>query len=375
MKFLFIVQGEGRGHLTQAIALKEILGKNGHEVVGMLVGMNRSQDLPAFFLKKAGPIVERFESPHFAPTLSYPRMNLSKSVLQNICRIPAYLRSIRFLKKKIEESQADRVVNFYEMLTGFTYLFRSPTIPQICVGHQYLFLHRDFKFPAKNKFSGKLLKIVTQITCLEASGCLALSFQEMKEDPLRGIRVVPPLLRKEVLNTKPSTKKYIHGYMVHPGFAPNIRDWHTRNPEVDLRFFWNQPPHETVSQTDPTLRFHALDDASFLESLAGCMGYATTAGFESVCEAMYFGKPVLMVPAHIEQDCNAWDAARIGAGIVSDEFNLEKLIAFSKDYRPVRGFESWVKQAEYKLLYELEKEFDLYDAEYSEIPVPGLFPA
>lgn len=33
------------------------------------------------------------------------------------------------------------------------------------------------------------------------------------------------------------------------------------------------------------------------------------AGFESVCEAMYLGKPLLMVPAHIEQDCNISDIA------------------------------------------------------------------
>ena len=31
MKVLFIVQGEGRGHLTQAITLEEILRRNGHE--------------------------------------------------------------------------------------------------------------------------------------------------------------------------------------------------------------------------------------------------------------------------------------------------------------------------------------------------------
>ena len=38
MKFLFIVQGEGRGHLTQAITLEEMLLRNGHEVVEVLVG-------------------------------------------------------------------------------------------------------------------------------------------------------------------------------------------------------------------------------------------------------------------------------------------------------------------------------------------------
>ena len=32
MKFLFIVQGEGRGHFTQAITLEAMLLRNGHQV-------------------------------------------------------------------------------------------------------------------------------------------------------------------------------------------------------------------------------------------------------------------------------------------------------------------------------------------------------
>ena len=46
MKVLFIVQGEGRGHLTQAITLEEILRRNGHEVVEVLVGKSNTLRLP-----------------------------------------------------------------------------------------------------------------------------------------------------------------------------------------------------------------------------------------------------------------------------------------------------------------------------------------
>ena len=46
MKVLFIVQGEGRGHLTQAITLEEILRRNGHEVVEVLVGKSNTRRLP-----------------------------------------------------------------------------------------------------------------------------------------------------------------------------------------------------------------------------------------------------------------------------------------------------------------------------------------
>lgn len=60
MKFLFIVQGEGRGHLTQAITLEEILRRNGHEVVEVLVGKSSSRRLPGFFNRNIHAPVKRF---------------------------------------------------------------------------------------------------------------------------------------------------------------------------------------------------------------------------------------------------------------------------------------------------------------------------
>lgn len=36
MKILFIIQGEGRGHLTQALSLRQKLMAEGHEIVGVL---------------------------------------------------------------------------------------------------------------------------------------------------------------------------------------------------------------------------------------------------------------------------------------------------------------------------------------------------
>lgn len=75
--------------------------------------------------------------------------------------------------------------------------------------------------------------------------------------------------------------------------------------------------------------------------MAGCKAYASTAGFESICEAMYLGKPVLMVPAHIEQDCNAYDAMKAGAGIISDSFDLQPLLRFAGEYTPNRHFVYW----------------------------------
>ena len=52
MRYLFVVQGEGRGHLTQALSLASILRRQGHEVVKVLVGHTRHRQIPEFFLRE-----------------------------------------------------------------------------------------------------------------------------------------------------------------------------------------------------------------------------------------------------------------------------------------------------------------------------------
>ena len=77
MKVLFIVQGEGRGHLTQAITLEEILRRNGHEVVEVLVGKSNTRRLPGFFNRSIQAPVKRFLSPNFLPTPANKRVSMS----------------------------------------------------------------------------------------------------------------------------------------------------------------------------------------------------------------------------------------------------------------------------------------------------------
>lgn len=360
MKFLFIVQGEGRGHLTQAITLEEILIRNGHEVVEVLVGKSSSRRLPGFFNRSMHAPVKRFISPNFLPTPANKRVSLVRSVAYNLIKVPTYLNSINYIHKRIEASGADMVINFYELLTGLTYFLFRPSVPQVCIGHQYLFLHKDFEFPSANKAGLALLKFFTELTSLGARERLALSFRGMANDEKNRICVIPPLLRKEVQLYEPFRGDYIHGYMVNAGFGESVMAWHKRHPEAPLRFFWDKWEEEPVKKIDDTLSFYQLDDVEFLKQMAGCKAYASTAGFESVCEAMYLGKPLMMVPAHIEQDCNAYDAARSGAGIVADNFDLGQLLDFAKDYQPNREFIYWVRGGEYTLLHLLEKDTNNY---------------
>lgn len=356
MKMLFIIQGEGRGHLTQALSLRQKLTDEGHEIVGVLVGKSPARHLPDFFLDKIHTPVYPFESPNFLPTAKNKRVNLVSSVVYNVFHSRKYIASIRYINRMIRETKADIVVNFYELLTGLTYLLFRPKAMMICVAHQYLFLHPDFTFPKENAVSLTSLRFFTRLTAIGSTKKLALSFRKMREVPMEGIVVVPPLLRQEVLKSESSYGDYLHGYLLNSGFSEEIRSWHALHPEVNMRFFWDKKDADPVVKVDDRLSFHRLDDTLFLRYMSGARAYATTAGFESVCEAMFLNKPVLMVPTHIEQACNAHDAALSGAGVVSDRFDLDALLSISMNHTENPVFRHWVKQADWLILREFRED-------------------
>jgi uncharacterized protein (TIGR00661 family) len=352
MKYMFIIEGEGRGHLTQAISLYQTLIHNGDEVTEVLVGRNQSLKLPAFFQEKIQVPITLFNSAHFLFSSKSKKSLLLKSIFYNLWKLPDYIRSISFIKKRIDESNADMVVNFYEALTGLTYTFTRPQIPYVCIAHQYLFFHPEFVFPKKNKLQLAGLLFFTRLTCFRATRLLALSFRELEN--VGNIRVMPPLMRKEVLQQTPVEGNHILGYMMHSGISEQVIDWHRNNRDTPLHFYWNKKDAPETLSMDENLTFHQLNDISFLQHMADCKAYASTGGFESICEALYLQKPVMMVPMHIEQECNVLDAENAGAGISSPEFNLSVLLDFLPEYSPNTIFEEWVHKSSFLFLKELQ---------------------
>lgn len=354
MKFLFVIQGEGRGHFTQALVVREMLCRRGDQVVAVLVGKSRNRHLPAFFTDKIQTPVFTFRSPNFLPSAQNKRPGLVKSVLSNVREIPAFFQSMRMIRQTINETQPDVVINFYELLTGLTYLFMPPGIPQVCIGHQYMFLHKDFSFPREASRAELFwLRFFTRLTATGAVKKLALSFYPFPSDEKKQICVVPPLIRKEVRKCIPDQGNYILGYLLNSGYVTEVDEWHRRNPGACLHFFWDKKDAPVVYERSEGFTLHRIDDELFIKYMSGCSAYSTTAGFESVCEALYLKKPVLMVPVHIEQECNAYDAMKVGAGVVSETFDLDRLFQSLPHYCPKTDFRDWADQAEREIFSEL----------------------
>ena len=365
-KFLFVVQGEGRGHLTQAISLFEILTSAGHQVVSVMVGMDNEQNLPAFFREKIPVEINTFP----APSLVYGQTKAVKiwdTISTHAKKLSKYRKSVQFLAQKVEQHQPDVIVNFYDMICGLYAQFYRPTIPVVCIGHQYLLLHESFVSLPNKQIDRFLLNLNTRLTSLNSTKKLALSFVQMPDDKQHRISVTPPLLRNEVKKIIPESKPFILAYITHHKLSEDIINWHANHRDVQIHCFWNNKEFVDEWQFRENLTFHQVNSEKFLRMMQECSGLICTAGFESVCEAMYLGKPIMMVPVpnHIEQQINAWDGQRAGAGIADTEFNFSRFI----DYLPVHQnvsdrFKVWQGQTDELFLKNFEevtrKEAEIY---------------
>ncbi|MGB3468363.1 MAG: glycosyltransferase family protein [Cyclobacteriaceae bacterium] len=354
-KFLFIIQGEGRGHMTQAISLYRILKKNGHEVCEVIVGKSIRRQIPDFFYNQLdGCKIDTIESPNFITDKKNKSIRIRPTVIANLKRLKTFRRSLNKLHQKVLEHQPDVIVNFYDFLGGI-YNRLYPHSRFICIAHQYLAQHPEFPFAKGNFWDRQSLKIANKVTSMKALKRLALSFSDGYKH-CEGIVITPPLLREELFSVHTLDENFILVYMVNDGYAEEVMNFHRDHPEVSLHCFWDRKNAQETEVVDETLCFHQINDVKFIEKMAACSGYASTAGFESICEAMLLGKPVMMVPVagQYEQACNAIDAERAGAGICSDKFDIDILLDYISQHKSnPTGFKEWVAKCETIILPEL----------------------
>ena len=345
--------------MTQALALRALLARAGHRVCSVLIGRNARRDVPDFFLRKIDAPVAYLESPNFVCDAHNRSIRPLATLVEATRGLPRYRESLHCIDEHLRRYRPDVVVNFFEPLGGLYYARYRPAVPMVAIAHQYVYLHPSYRFPAGHVAERTATRLFTRLTALGATWKLALSLHPMpapgRDDTLA---VLPPLLRDDVFRQRPAQQEpFFLTYLLNSGYADEIIRWHRRHPDQVLHCFWDNREARAVEHYDETLTFHRLDDEKFLALMARCRGLITTAGFESVCEAMYLGKPVLAVPVegHFEQYCNSLDAVAAGAGLASRHFDIDRFARFVPSYRsPAPAFHRWVHQAEARFVDALE---------------------
>ncbi len=294
------------------------------------------------------------------PTLEFKYKNSravsnTATLLGVLANLPKYARLIRQLDEIVRETQPDVIINFFEPIAAFYALTRRQRPPVVAIGHQFMFQHPDYVRTPQLWKQLLSMKIYTRLLGARATK-LALSLYEAPDLPPEKIFVGPPILRKQLFSLISNPNgDFVLVYLLNHGYAEQIISWSGKNPKTRLHCFYDKPNAPAEFQHSPSLTFHKLDGEKFLNMMAECRHVVCTAGFESVSEAAWLGKPLFLVPVenHVEQQVNAIDAQQFGIAIAEKSFNLDRL-AELPDRLPTEKFRAWLDCAPKKLFQAIE---------------------
>lgn len=365
MRCFFVIQGEGRGHLTQALALQQALHSAGHEVVGAAAG-SPSHGWPTFFTDTIAQPLTSLRSAAIVTNPSTGTVRPAATIARGLRQFFLDTGPLDTLQAAIEAADPDLIVNFFEPAMGVLARRRSIDIPTVAVAHQYMFLHPGYRFPPRQWARRAFARWATHLTAWNADACVALSLYAAPSASTvwlpRGvpITVMAPLLRTSVRARSPARRRASHlqTYLLNNSYADQLLRWHQAHPQIPLRCFWKREGITSPERIDDTLTIYPLSAERFIASMAEARGLATTAGFESVAEARYLGTPVqaVPVPGHYEQRCNAYDTVRAGVGVRSSHFSLDALLRFIPHDDPnFEAYRARVQQMPERLVHVLER--------------------
>jgi uncharacterized protein (TIGR00661 family) len=340
--------------MTQAMAVKEMAEAAGHQIVAVTLGASAQRPMPAYFESAMNISVRQL------PTLEFKYKNNrsvsnAATLLGVFGKLPKYFHILRQLDDIVRETQPDVILNFFEPMTAFYAITRRRRPPVVAIGHQFMFQHPGYVRAPQLWKQLLSMKIYTRLLGARATK-LALSLYAAPDLPEKRIVVGPPILRKQLFSLASNPKgDFVLVYLLNHGYASQITAWSAKNPQTRLHCFYDKPNAPGEFQLSPSLTYHRLDGDKFLAMMAECRHVVCTAGFESVSEAAWLGKPLFLVPVenHVEQQVNALDAEQFGLGLAESTFNLDRLAELPASL-PVEKFREWINCAPQKLFATIE---------------------
>lgn len=353
----FIVQGEGRGHMTQALALAAYLRDAGHRLRHVLVGRSPYRSVPSYFTEGIDAPVEEFDAPTQVPDREGKALSVPRTVVDAARRSPSFVRSMVRIAERT--SDVDVVVNFLDLLGGASRRLFPTDVPALAIAHNHLFMHPVLSnAPGPDRIRRWVLAYA-KATTSRSERTLALSFDALPDYAPLGLRVVPPLIRPNQAHHEVRDDGHLLAYALNPGYGVELSRWAASRPDVPVRCFVDGGAAALPEEAGQAIDVHDLDAERFMESLATCRAYVGSAGFESICEAFWFGKPVLAVPTEgqFEQTLNAWDAERVGAARGGTYADLDALwdTAAPPAADRVDAFRAWVASGPDVFVREVEQ--------------------
>ena len=303
-KIVYSLSGQGRGHTSRVIAISDELRGAGHEVVFCCGGTARE------ILEAEGEAV--LPVPALRQAMHGNAIQLAQTVAFNwrhVLRLPL---TVAELAATFEEQRADLLITDFEAFSPPA--ARRIGLPVLSFNHQQVVTETRYRLPARYRlnaaFTGTVIRAIAPRR--PQHQLLSSFFFPPVKDPAR-TTLVAPIIRPAVQAALPEDGDEVLVYFNQTQGAGFVLDVLRR---VDARFIvYNfEPPPNPEAYPNLTFKAPCLD--GFLRDLARSRAVICTAGFTLISEALFLGKPLLVVPNRgiFEQTLNALFLRREGLG-------------------------------------------------------------
>ena len=307
---LYGVNGEGAGHSTRAKEVLSHLRQQGHTL--HVVSFDRG-------LKNLGSEFEVTEI--YGLRLEYVnnRVRYKKTVAKNLLAVPKAAKSSHELVRRCEEWQIDLVVTDFEPLS--CHVGHKLRLPVIAIDNQHTITNCEVEIPKKYRKDAAAAKLVTKLMTPRADAYLMILFFNAPIKKKKSF-LFPPILRREILEAKPTTGEHVLVYVTAP--SPELVEILKRVRAKFVAYgFGREGQDGNVAFKKPSLD-------GFMRDLLSCKAIIANAGFSLISEALHLGKPYLAVPvkSQFEQIFNAYYIDKMGYGAYWEKLDKEKVDSF-----------------------------------------------
>ena len=323
----YSVQGEGLGHAFRSEAVIEnLLGK--HKI--LVTACNRTYP---YLRKKFGSIVHYIEGDKFA--YENNEVSINKTVKEYIRSYPAKIQgNIKKVRNLIRKFNPDVIISDFEPVSHYFGFFLG--IPVISLDNINVLAQCRLDVDYKFKFEWWYTK--TLINLYHPRSDYYFIPAIFRAIPLRkNTFVFPPVLRKKILDAKPSRKNFI---LVYQSSSSNEKLVPVLKSINERFIFYGMGKGEK----DANVAFKNFSENGFIRDLAGCKAIIVNGGFTAISEALYLKKPILAVPIQnqFEQVFNGMTLKRENFGDWSESPDKKTIMQFLSK---IRKYESSIKKA------------------------------
>ena len=319
-RIIYALSGQGRGHTSRVMAISGELRRRGHDVIFCCGGTARdildAQDEPVLPVPVLRHVMKNNVLKH------------GRTLRNNWQKIRSAPEVIARLADSFTDFRPDLLITDFEAFSARA--ARRIGLPVLSFNHQQVVTETRYALPPRHWFDALLSWAAIDMIVPKNPVHLLLSsfFFPPLKNPLQ-TTLVPPIIRPAVQALRPHAGDHVLVYHNQPEGSDYVLD---RLRQVDARFIvYNFDPPEPP-EAYPNLVFKQPSLDGFLDDLARSKAVVCTAGFTLISEALYLGKPLLVLPNQgiFEQTLNALflERERLGRAVIDRPLTVADVTTF-----------------------------------------------